>query len=186
LKNIIKKEGEMSKLKRLLCFFVLVACIDGIAGCTGHLYMFEEPKFDAKGKIDGIIVYLPQSWIVTYETTQLVDKDGKIIGSAEKKTCSPVKDYEIVNVPDYSKKYAIVYKPGLLESSKFSLTLEKGVINSVNVDATSAAKETLETLAGILSVAKQAAAFAPKAEEAPPKACNAGRKLIAIEPFKPK
>ena len=169
----------MNNAKKILCFFVLMACIGWLVGCTGHLYTVKNPDFpNGKGKTDGVIVYLPQAWVVTFNTIQFIDENGEVSNK-----CNPETKYEFVTRPDYSTPYAIAYKPGLFETNTFSLTLEDGVLKTVNVTATSAAKETLEIIKETLGIAEQVASYAAKQEGQRLPWCNAGKKIIAIEPF---
>ena len=177
----------MNKAKKILWFFVLIACMGGVGGCTGHLYTVQNPAF-ADGKTDGVIIYMPETWVVTFITTTLTNEKGNVIGTAESteenKKCVPVENYEIISKPDYSKPYAIAYKPGLFESNTFALELENGVLKSVNITATSAAKETLEIFKEALSITKDLAKFAKTAlpmEEKPK--CNTGRRVIKMTRF---
>ena len=172
----------MDNAKRTLCFFVLMACMGWLVGCTGHLYTVKNPDFpNGKGKTDGVIVYLPQAWVVTFQTTQFVNKDGKVTNTK----CEPIKNYEFITMPDYSTQYAIAYKPGLFESNKFTVKLdENGVLKEINEEATSAAKETLQIVKETLGIAKQMGEMVPKSTQAPGKPpCNAGKEIIHITPF---
>jgi hypothetical protein len=182
------KEEKMNKAKKILWFFVLAACIGAAGGCTGHLYTVQSPPF-VDHKTDGVIVYQPETWVVTFVTTTRTDEKGNVLGTAESteegKKCVPVENYEIISKPDYSKQYAIAYKPGLFESHTFSLVLDNGMLQSVNVTATSAAKETLEILKETLSIAAGVAKFAkeaPLTTEEKPK-CNTGRRVIKMTRF---
>lgn len=149
-----------------------------LAGCAGKLYTIENPKPDANGRINGVIVYQPQYMIFVIETTQAQDEKGNVVGESDKNTCKPVKSFEAVSVPDYTKPYAVGYDPALFESYKFSLELDKGVITKVNNDSTSGAKDVLDAFKGILGIAKEFVKGLEAGEPGKLLACNAGKKIV--------
>lgn len=157
-------------------YILVVLSFALLAGCAGKLYTIENPKPDASGRINGVIVYQPQYMIFVIETTQAQDKNGNVVGESEskEKPCKPVRSFEAVSVPDYTKPYAVGYDAALFESYKFSLELDKGVITKVNNDSTSGAKDVLDAFKGILGTAKELA----KAVKAEPPACNAGKRIV--------
>lgn len=150
-----------------------------LTACSGRIYTIADPKPDAQGRIEGVIVYQPKPLVLVIVSTQAQDKDGKVIGSSDDKSCEPVMSFEIVNIPDYARQYAVRYDAALFESNKFSLELDKGVITKINSESTSAAKEALDVFQGILGTLKEITA---KKAVTPIKegvlACNAGKKII--------
>jgi hypothetical protein len=160
-------------------FLTLIMCIALIAGCSGQIYTIVDPESEDSKKIKGVITYLPQPLVLVYETTQLHDKDGNVIGKAEDGSCLPVELYEIVSIPDYTKKYAVVYEPGLFETNKFGLELDKGVVTKINTESSSVAKESLAVIQSILGTAKELKGLYAKEDAArmAVPACNAGKKI---------
>ncbi|MBU2620715.1 MAG: hypothetical protein KKD92_00155 [Proteobacteria bacterium] len=154
-------------------YILVVLSFTLLAGCAGKLYTIENPKPDSNGRINGVIVYQPKPMVFVIETTQAQDKNGNVIGSSDDGTCKPVKSFEVVSVPDYTKPYAVGYDSALFESYKFSLELDKGVITKVNNDSISGAKDVLDAFKGILGTAKDIM----KVKEFLP-ACNAGKKIV--------
>jgi hypothetical protein len=156
-------------------YILVVLSFALLAGCAGQLYTIENPKPDASGRINGVIVYQPKPMVFVIETTQAQDKNGNVVGESDEKTCKPVKSFEVVSVPDYTKPYAVGYDAALFESYKFSLELDKGVITKVNNDSTSGAKDILDAFKGILGTAKE---FVKAWEPGKLPACNAGKKIV--------
>lgn len=156
-------------------YVLVVLSIGLLAGCAGKLYTIENPKPDSSGRINGVIVYQPKPMVFVIETTQAQDKNGNVVGESEseEKPCKPVRSFEVVSVPDYTKPYAVGYDAALFESYKFSLELDKGVITKVNNDSTSGAKDVLDVFKGILGTAKDLV----KGLELIP-ACNVGKKIV--------
>jgi hypothetical protein len=164
-------------------FAVLVILIL-LNGCAGKMYTVLELKPDALGRIEGVIVYQPRTLVLGYATTHFQDEKGKIVGSSADFTCIPILSYEIIYAPDYGKKSAIYYDAGLLETKKFSLELDKGVLYKLNYESTSTAKEALDVVQGIIGTAKEISIAIPKgiqppAGEKPP--CNVGKSVVSID-----
>jgi hypothetical protein len=154
-------------------YLLVVLSLGLLAGCAGKVYTTENPKPDSCGRINGVIVYQPKPMIFVIETTQAQDKNGNVVGSSDERTCKPVKSFEVVSVPDYTKPYAVGYDAALFSSHKFSLELDKGVITKVNNESTSAAKDTVDVVKGVLGTAKE---FVKERDFVP--ACNAGKKIV--------
>lgn len=162
----------MSKVLATLSVFVTA----GLVACNGTLYTVRNPTIADKTPVEGLIVYQPKPLIVQYRTTQLVDKDGKLIGS-EQKDCSPVFSEEVSELPDYSIPYLVYYDPGFLETGKYSFTLDKsGVLTAANVEHTPATQQAIDFLKTGADIAKGFAAAGAHPGALP--ACNAG-KVIA-------
>jgi hypothetical protein len=126
-------------------------------------------------------VYQPKPLIIEFETTLLQDKNGNIIGSAADKTCIPLLSYEITTIPDYDRQYSIFYDAALFESKKFSVELDKGVLTKLNNESTSASKDILETVKGIIGTGKEfvEAVKGIMPEGKPPvQPCNVGKKIV--------
>lgn len=133
----------------LTCIILLV-----VSGCNGRLYTVKDPQFH-QGKTDGIIFYQPKPVVLVFQTNQLHDKQGNVIATAKDGGCIPEENFEVTSLPDYSVAYALVYAPGIFETRKFSVELEKGVVKAVNTESTSAARETLDIVQGILGTIKE-------------------------------
>jgi uncharacterized protein YxeA len=129
-----------------------------MVGCTGSVYTVENPKLDKDGRIKGILVYGYK--IVPKKTT--LDRvrnpqTGEITHSAYEKKgsndyCEPDVKIDNVAVADYSKPYAIQYDSSLFEISKFGVTLDKGMLASVNSESTPGPKAAVESLQALASL----------------------------------
>ena len=165
-------------------YFVVFVILVLFTGCAGKLYTYDNPQPDREGRIEGIIVYQPRTLVLAYATTHFQNAEGRIVGSSADRTCIPILSYEIIYAPDYGKRSAIYYDAGLLETKKFSLELDKGVVSKINYESTSTAKEALDVLQGIIGTAKEVAGatprgIQPRAGEIPP--CNVGKTVIRID-----
>ena len=154
-----------------------VAVLFLLAGCNGKLYTIinpELPQKDETKKIRGVLVYGTVNVIELYQNRILVDKSsGNQIGTADTGECVPVYQMKFSTRTDYSNPSIIVYEPGLLETNKFGITLENGVLKSVNTE--SDPTEALENIATLMPyVAAEKSAFIGK------QLCNAGPKFIGV------
>jgi hypothetical protein len=126
---------------------------------------------------DGITVYPPVLIIEEWINTTLVDKDGNMLadyrGDSGTK-CFPVPFEKVVTRPDFEHPYRISYEHGFLERYEFAVSLEEGMLKSVNVKSETDRGETLKNLAG---AAKDAASIASAAAPAA-SACTSGPKVI--------
>lgn len=174
-------------MKQILVLVSLVM----FTGCAGRLYTIKDPKPDARGRIEGLIVYQPKNVILVTETTHLQDKKGNIVGSAEQGTCEPVPAYELTTMTDYDRPYAVGYDAALFESHNLTLDLDKGVLTKINSESKSAAKEALDALSGTLTAAKEVmTTMAAKSvvdisqmEGKVKPACNTGKKVVGRKDF---
>jgi hypothetical protein len=163
--------------------FVTLVILFLFTGCAGNLYTYVDPKPDHHGRIKGVIVYQPRTLVLEYQTTHFQDESGKIAGSSDEGKCIPIPSYEIIDAPNYGKMHTIYYDASPLETKKFSVELEKGILTKVNSESTSAAKEALDVVQGIIGTAKEIAGTIPKVRQPPAgqiPACNIGKKVVGL------
>ncbi|MDZ4298796.1 MAG: hypothetical protein U0998_05970 [Moraxellaceae bacterium] len=129
-----------------------------VTGCTGKIYTVKNPQFDATGKTEGVIYY----GYKMEDKKTLLDrirhtKTGDITHSmyADPSSygyCKSVVTIEKVAVADYSQPYSVYYDAAWFESRKFGVTLDKGMLASVNAESTPGPKVAVETLQGLASL----------------------------------
>lgn len=140
---------------RILIFIIAIFILNG---CSGNVYTVKNPIIESNKKVLGIPFY----GYKIQEKTVLLDrirnpKTGEITHSmyeseSSKKYCKPDKRIDKIPVADYSQLYYIYYDPAFFESSKFGVTLEKGMLTSINSESTPGPKVAIETLQGIASL----------------------------------
>lgn len=137
---------------------LVLAYLSVLYGCSGHIYTIKDPIIKPNEKVKGIPFYGHKMENKTVVLDRIRhSKTGDITNSAYEnpnstKYCKPDKRIDKVVVVDYSKPYYIYYEPGLFESKKFGVTLDKGMLVSVNSESTPGAKVAVETLQGIASL----------------------------------
>lgn len=132
--------------------------IASLYGCNGTIYTVENPKVDSEGRIEGVLVYgykivtknISLDRIRNQVTGEITHSAYKAKGSAE--YCEPDMRTENMTVADYSKPYAIQYDAGFFETSKFGVTLDKGMLASVNSESTPGPKTAVESLQALASL----------------------------------
>ena len=134
------------------CLFVLL-----LSGCSGTIYTVQNPKFE-NGVTEGVLFYgyKPVEKKVLFDRIRH-KKTGDITHSMyenpqSNKYCAPNVIVKKVIEADYSTVYAVKYVPGWFETNKFSVTLEKGTLQSVNSESTPGVKTAVESLQGIASL----------------------------------
>lgn len=162
---------------------IALVCATSVAGCAST---FETHKFDATTwkpsteSVEGVIYYEPHQVVITYKYTMLIDKDKNVIGSSEDKSCVEViQKQELAIEPDFANPRVLINKPSNFSSAKFSVTLNNGMLVSVNSESTPKATELIQAVTGL---AKEAGYFPLKAGAAP--ACNAGPVIREKKPWK--
>jgi hypothetical protein len=159
--------------------FTIIA-IGLLSGCSGTLYTIVNPDIPETGekKIKGVIVHGTINVIELYKTTVLIDKSsGNQVGVAPN-DCTPEKKMKFSTRADYSNPSIVVYEPGYLETNKFGVTLDKGVLSAVNTESNPSA--ALAGIATVLPFIK-----APKTESSflgvdGKPLCNVSPKLIGV------
>ena len=128
-----------------------------ISGCSGTIYTVKNPKF-VDGKTKGVLFYgyKPVEKKVLFDRIRH-PKTGYITHSMyavpdSKEYCSPNVITKKVIEADYDTVYALKYEPGLFETNKFAVTLEKGTLASVNSESTPGVKTAVESLQGIATL----------------------------------
>ena len=163
----------MYKLTLMTLIFVLV-------GCSGKLYTIVKPDIDSKTnqKINGVLFYRSMNVIELYKTTVLVDKEsGNRLGAAPE-SCKADHKLKFSTRTDYASPNIIVYEPGLLETNKFGVTLDKGALTGVNVESTPTSLSTQISELIPYFKAPKAGTQAESSYTTP--FCNAGTKLIGV------
>ena len=105
-------------------------------------------------------MYSPVLVIEESVNTAVIDSTGSVVATRDKSVgaeCYPAKVQKIATYPDYAKPYYLVYDSGILEKYDFSVTLENGVLTSVN---TKSEPDRGETLKNLVAAAKDAATLA--------------------------
>jgi len=128
-----------------------------VSGCSGTIYTVQSPSFQ-DGKTEGVLFYGHKA----VDKKVVMDrirhpKTGDITHSmyelpTSKKFCAPATKTTKVIVADYSTQYAVKYDPGLFETNKFSVGLEKGMLKSVNSESTPGIKTAVESLQGLVDI----------------------------------
>ncbi len=162
---------------------LVVICTLIGGGCVGSIYSERNPTIRDAEPFRGILFFQPIPVLVTYATNQLIAGSPKVVVGSAPDACTPVTTEKLEEIPDYTTPYRIYYEPGLLESGKFSVTLEQGVVKTVNsayvpgtqelIDLTSAAAE-LAAAVGPLAVVPSPGAPLPP--------CNSGSTIVGIRP----
>ena len=158
----------------VLCFLFLFACTGGFQ--TSKL---DQNTWQVKQTINGIIYYEPHMVKVTYEYTTLVDANGKLIGTASEGKCrQSVQKEELSIQPDFSNPRILTYKAPMLSSGQFGVTLNNGMITSINIQTTSVVQTGLEAIASVAS-----SGVVPKVYRSELPACNAEPVITSIVNF---
>lgn len=129
-----------------------------LAGCTGAVVTTRNPRIVDGVPVKGILYY----GYKIVEKKGILDrirqtKTGEITHSMYEpvdstKYCEPVVVVEYVPVADYTNPYVIHYEPALFETRKFAVTLDKGMLASVNSESTPGHKSAVEALQVLSSV----------------------------------
>jgi hypothetical protein len=149
-----------------------------VPGCSGNVQTIAmAPDALKEGtSLQGVVFYQPAYIKLTYAFTARLDKDGKVVGSADEKTCVPLLQKEDVAVmPDLGHPMLIRNASGALSAAKFAVTLNNGMLASVNAEPTQKLSDVLTAAAGIL---KELPALLPLAGG---DACNASPRLVRFE-----
>ncbi|MCW8932097.1 MAG: hypothetical protein OQL19_17930 [Gammaproteobacteria bacterium] len=151
-----------------------------VTGCSGKLYTVVNPDIleDGTSKVRGVLVYNTINVIELYKTTVLVDKSsGNQLGS-EPSDCAPDKLIKFSTRTDFNNPNIVVYEPGLLETNKFGVTLDKGVLSGVNTESNPSA--ALPAIAALVPFIKAPKAEANFVNPSGKPLCNASPKLVGV------
>ena len=150
---------------------VLVVAASNLSGCGGQVRMARiQPPAIGK-EIDGVVVYPPMLLKLTHSFTMLVDKDGKVIGTARDGTCLELRQKEeLVVQPDFSQPMRVRNASGWFSAAKFAVTLNNGMLASVNVEPTQKPSDVLSATASLIK----------EIEAVREGACNAGPALTSV------
>lgn len=117
----------------------------------------ESPQF-TDGVTEGVLFYGYKSVekkVVLDRIRQ--EKTGDITHSMYElsnstKYCAPQIQKTKIIEADYETQYAIKYKPGLFESNKFSVELDKGMLKAVNSESNPGLKTAVDSLQGLVNI----------------------------------
>jgi len=146
-------------------------------GCSSS---FETVQPDGQ-KFEGIYYYQPQLVKVTFEFSQLTDKDGRLVPPKDpgKPACQPIiQKEEITTLPDYSKPYKLLNKTSAFSSGKLAVTLTNGMITAINSESTPQLPQLLGTVAQLAVKALDLPRTTPGTEGLQP--CNAAPRIVGI------
>jgi hypothetical protein len=109
-----------------------------LSACSGQVHtqrLTDDALTDTEHQIKGVVIYQPAMFAEMSLKTMLVT-NGKAVGSASDNppACSPVPFEKTVTLPDLKTPYRISYDPGLFESNKFSISVNNGILASINGD----------------------------------------------------
>ena len=107
-----------------------------VAGCAGHIEMrklSDKRMADTEHWVSGVIVYQPALFVEISAKTALIE-NGKLKGTSADSppACVPVQSEKTVALPDLKNPYQIRYEPGLFDSNTFGVSLQTGVLATVN------------------------------------------------------
>ena len=176
------KNIRMAKMR--ISFIAIVILVGTTIGCSGKLYTVINPDLDAgnpaESKVEGILFYPSINVMEVYKTTLLADKaTGNIIGKAPDQ-CTEGQMTKFTTRTNFDEPRRLVYEAGLLETNKFSATLEQGTLKSVNTE--SDPSKAITAVAGALTGLLPFAVGVPSPAMVMPALplCNAGLKLVGI------
>lgn len=162
-------------MKKLYCCLMFLM----VFGCANQFQTsrFDMDKWEPKGNaVNGVIYYEPQLVRITYMFTTLVDEKGKILGTAADGTCERTIQKEEISVqPNYGEPRILINKPSLFASGKLEVTLNNGMLTSVNSESTPLLPEILGQIAKLKEVGLLAARVKVAA------ACNAAPVISSIQ-----
>lgn len=121
---------------RYLLVVLVVVLAMLMTGCVGSIYTEMGPTVVKGTPFKGVLTYQPIPVRITYATYQLVAGTPKAVVGTAPNACTPVQTEKVERMPDYSTPYRVYYEPGFLESGKFSMTLEQGVLKTFNSEYT--------------------------------------------------
>lgn len=113
-----------------------------VSGCSGDIEtrkLSDKEMTDTEHWVSGVIIYQPALFVEITSKTTLI-QNGKLRGSSADNppACVPVQSEKTVALPDLKNPYQIRYDPGLFDSNTFGVTLQTGVLSSVNGHLSSA------------------------------------------------
>lgn len=139
----------MAAVKTALVLGVLGLVLVGCAGEIETRKLSDKDMADTEHWISGIIIYQPALFVEISSKTTLI-QNGRLKGSSADNppACVPVQSEKTVALPDLKDPYQIRYAPGLFDSNTFGVTLQTGVLASVNGDPAGALKGAGAALGG--------------------------------------
>src|SRR6267378_767963 len=159
------------------CLIPLIALVVGCAGNVRTELLRPDALVPGR-ELSGVIVYQPQYVKLTYAFTTRLDDKGKVLGRATDGTCQQLTQREdVVLMADLTKPALIRNSAGWFSAAKFSVTLNNGMLASVNSEPTQKLSDLLTSSAAVIKEAALALGLvAPSVE-----ACNANPTLVAFQ-----
>ena len=146
-------------MKKVIVFIIFIF----LYGCSGTVYTVQDPQFKAEKegedkRIKGVLFYgyKPVTKKITLDRIRNL-KTGNITHTMYTDPSSPnycrpaTKEVKTIEA-DYDTVYSVYYEPGLFETNKFSVQLEKGTLKAVNSESTPGLKVAVESLQGLVDV----------------------------------
>ncbi|MBP2303437.1 hypothetical protein [Azospirillum picis] len=161
----------------------LVALMSAVSGCTGTVWTenLDPDRHRLVGeKIEGVYVYPPALFREISETRVAVNEDGKIVGRAENNTCIPIITSKATILPDFQRLQRVFYKPGLLDTSSFGVTLEGGMLTGINSASSPDQGKTVSNVGATVAALATAGVLA-LTEGREVGACNSGSVIKSYE-----
>lgn len=157
--------AEDPEMKRLLVLLLITS----VAGCAGVIKTRQIGATETE--FNGVMFYEPTYAKMTYMFRTLTDKDGNVIGTADKECVAAIQKEEIQIMPDFARRYTITQTPGFFNSTKLGVKLDKGMISEVNVESASKLPELVTAIAPLVTPLVTRAQ--PGAERKASPVCNA-------------
>ncbi|MDP1889963.1 MAG: hypothetical protein Q8K55_03645 [Gemmatimonadaceae bacterium] len=135
-------------------FLILCGTIVSLAACAGNVRMsrLQVDEFDKGKEVRGLIVYQPMLVELTYSYTARVDETGKVLGTSAKQGClETMLKQEVYLLADLEKPTLIRNASGLFSAAKFNVTLNDGMLTSVNAEPTQKLSDVLTATSSLVS-----------------------------------
>jgi hypothetical protein len=160
-----------------------VACLSAVllvAGCAGQVKTVVLPTNGlAPGStFSGVVFYPPQYVKQTFAFTTLLNSQGVGAGTASN-DCVPAIQREVIALqPDLGRPMLLQNGSHSLSAARFSVTLDNGMLASVNAEPTQRPSDLLSATSTLVKEIGGILLVDPKAAKP---ACNASPRLIAFE-----
>ncbi len=136
-------------------------------GCAGNVTTKELTPEALKEGVPGVVYYAPRYVTLVYTFTTRVDANGTVA-----RGCTPVIEKEELSLmPDLKRPMLISNSSGAFSAAKFAVTLENGMLTSINAEPTQKLSDILTTLPALLPGVPRDNALGSG------NACNAGPRL---------
>lgn len=130
---------------------------------------------------EGVVFYPPQYIKLTFAYSALLNDKGEVLGTAEKQTCmAVVQKEEVTLMPDLERPMLMSNSSGLFSAAKFNVTLDKGMLTSINAEPTQKLSDVLTALPGVIPGLSGAKSEAAVTKAGPTAACNSSPVLMKL------